>query len=75
MLLVHSWIESLVGLRIAVPHRLAMFFGLTLGVVGCALPFAVTPIRRAMGKPTYLWSDKGYSCQENGFVLNKPKRN
>ena len=50
-----------------------MFFGLVLGVVGCGLPLAVTPIRRAMGKPTYLWSDQGYSCQKNGFVLNKPE--
>lgn len=50
-----------------------MFFGLVLGVVGCGLPFAVTPIRRAMGKPTYLWNDQGYSCQKNGFVLNKPE--
>ena len=50
-----------------------MFAGMTLGVVGCALPFVVVPIRRRFGGKTYLWSDKGYSCDKNGYVLNQPK--
>lgn len=50
-----------------------MFMGLTLGVVGCALPFVVVPIRRKMGGATYLWSDKGYPCATNGYILNKPR--
>ena len=51
-----------------------MFMGLGLGIIGCALPFAVVPVRRRLGRQTYLWSDKGYSCAKNGYLLNQPKR-
>jgi len=50
-----------------------MFAGLTLGVVGCTLPFVVVPIRRRFGAHTYLWGSKGYSCDKNGYLLNQPK--
>ena len=47
--------------------------GLTIGTVGCVLPFAVVPLKRKLGGKTYLWSDYGYSCSQNGYILNKPK--
>ncbi|CBK20179.2 uncharacterized protein [Blastocystis hominis] len=52
----------------------AMFMGLSLGIVGCALPFAVVPLRRRLGGQTYTWSDKGYPCAKNGYVFTRQKK-
>lgn len=50
-----------------------MFMGLCLGVTGCALPFVVSPIRRRMGRDTFIWSDKGYPVEKTGYVISNQK--